>query len=124
MVAANTIEGRELALAVAGFADEIGAEDIAVLDLRGISTIADFFVLCTGTSNPHVKAIHREVSKQLAEAHQLRPRATDGKLQSQWLVLDFIDVIVHIFHQDRRGHYALEDLWSDAARVPFEPAGA
>jgi ribosome-associated protein len=120
MVSTNTIEGRELALTVAGYADQIGAESIVVLDLQGISSIADYFVLCTGTSNPHVKAIHREVSKRLKDDHSLRPRATDGKLESQWLVLDFIDVIVHIFHKDLREHYSLEDLWSDAEQVPFE----
>ena len=123
MVATNAIEGKDLALAVAGYADEMGAEEITVMDLRGISSIADYFVVCTGTSNPHVKAIHREVSKKLLDEHEQRPRGTDGKLESQWLVLDFVDVIVHVFHVDRRGQYALEDLWSDAERVPFEPAG-
>ena len=122
MVATKAIEGQELALAVAEYADEMGAEEIAVMDLRGISSIADYFVVCTGTSNPHVKAIHREISKKLVDDHELRARATDGKLESQWLVLDFIDVIVHIFHKDRREQYALEDLWSDAEEVPFEPA--
>ena len=124
MVATKTIEGQELALAVAAFADEMGAEEVSIMDLRGISSIADYFVVCTGTSNPHVKAIHREVSKKLVDEHALRARATDGKLESQWLVLDFIDVIVHIFHKDRRGLYALEDLWSDAERVPFEASAS
>ena len=98
--------------------------DISVIDLRGISSIADFFVVCTGTSTPHLKALRREVSEKLAEEHGVRARAIDGKPESQWLVLDYIDVLVHIFHKDRRDSYSLEDLWSDAPRIAFESAGA
>lgn len=122
MVETKTIEGQELAIAVAEYVDEMQAEGIEILDLRGISTITDFFVICTGTSNPHVKAIRREVAGKLAEEHGIKARATDGSPESQWLVLDFVDVILHIFHKDRRDTYSLEDLWSDAERLPFEPA--
>ncbi len=118
----TTIEGEQLALALAGFADEMQAEDIAILDLRGLSSIADYFVICTGTSSPHVKAIRREVTEKLEQAHGLRARASEGGAESGWLVLDYIDVILHIFHRERREVYSLEDLWSDAGRVPFEPA--
>ena len=124
MVEAKTIEGQKLAVAVAEYVDEMQAEGIEILDLRGISTITDFFVICTGTSNPHVKAIRREVTDKLLEEHNIKARATDGSPESQWLVLDFVDVILHIFHKDRRDTYALEDLWSDAERLPFEPAEA
>ena len=122
MVATKPIEGQALALAVAGYADDMQAEGIVVLDLIGISSIADYFVVCTGTSTPHLKAIIREVSQKLGEEHGLKARATDGNAESQWLVLDFVDVILHLFHKDRREIYALEDLWSDAGRIPFESA--
>lgn len=111
------IEGIELATAAARGADDKQAEDIVVLDMRGLSTIADFFVICSGTSQPHLKAVKREVFDQLAAAHGLKPRTTEGIPESQWLVLDYGDVIVHVMHAEKREYYALEDLWNDAPRV-------
>ena len=118
------MEGLELAKAAATLADDKRAEDIVILDLRGISTITDFFVICTGTSNPHLKAIRTEIAGKLKEDGQ-KAYGTDGAPESNWLVLDYGDVIVHIFHQKQRQHYALEDLWSDAPRgaVEFAPHG-
>ncbi len=114
------IEGVELAEACARAADEKRAEDIVILDLRGISSITDFFVICTGTSLPHLKAVRREVADQMRTKHDVRPRTMDGELESRWVELDFGDVIVHVFHRDMRPVYRLEDLWSDAKRVEFE----
>ena len=114
------IEGIELATAAARGADDKQAEEIVVLDMRGLSTIADFFVICSGTSLPHLKAIHREVFDQLAKEHDLKPRTTEGIPESQWLILDYGDVIVHVMHADKRSYYALEDLWNDAPRVKVE----
>lgn len=124
MVSPKIFEGEALALAAAGYADEMQAEDVMVLDLRGISSIADYFVICTGTSTPHLKAIRREVSDKLHLEHALRPRVTDGSPESQWLILDYVDVLVHIFHSESRAHYSLEELWSDAATVDFLPSAA
>ena len=104
----------------AKYANEIQAEDIVVLDLRGISSIADFFIICTGTSTPHLKAISRDVRELTGEAIGEQPRSTEGDAESQWLVIDYVDVIVHIFHSDKREVYSLEDLWSDAKRVEFD----
>ena len=117
----NTLEGKDLALAIARYADEKQAEDMVILDLRGISTITDYFVIMTGTSMPHLKAIRREISQKLAEEHGTKAHAADGSAESQWTVMDFGDVLVHIFHKEKRPFYALEDLWSDAPRVAFEP---
>ena len=114
------IEGKELALAVATCADSKQAEDIVILDLTGISTITDFFVICTGGSLPHLKAIRKGVADGLLEGSGVRDSSRDGSPESQWMVLDYGDVILHVFHEDKRGNYALEDLWSDAPRVPFE----
>jgi ribosome-associated protein len=114
------IKGLELAEACARAADTKQAEDIAILDLKGISSITDYFVICSGTSLPHLKALHREISEQLREKHGARPRTLDGDLESRWLVLDYGDVIVHVFHREMRPVYSLEDLWSDAKRVAFE----
>ena len=104
----------------AKYAHQIQAEDIVVLDLQGISTIADFFVICTGTSSPHLKAISRDIRAKTEEAIGESPRSTEGDAESQWLVIDYVDVIVHIFHSDKRNIYCLEDLWSDANRVQFD----
>jgi ribosome-associated protein len=93
-----------------------------VLDLRGISTFTDFFVLCSGTSEPHLKAIAGEVETKLKEEHGLRATAIDGFPASQWIVLDYLQVIVHVFHQNKREFYSLEDLWSDAPRLEWESA--
>lgn len=118
------IEGRELALVAARFADDKQAEDVLVLDLSGISSVADFFVLCTGSSSPHLKAIYREIEERLSAEHGVETRGREGYPESQWLVLDYVDVIVHVMHRDQRENYALEDLWSDAGQVSLEPLTA
>lgn len=104
----------------ARFADEIQAEDIVVLDLRGISSLADYFVICTATSLPHLKAVSRDVRLKTEEEIGEKPRSADGEATSMWLVIDYVDVVVHIFHEEKRSLYALEDLWSDAPRVELE----
>lgn len=117
------IEGKELALAACAFADDKQAEDIVVLDLHGISTISDYFVICSGTSLPHLRAIRKEVVGKMAEKFGVSERSIDGDAESQWLVIDYGDVIVHVFHRDKRPYYALEELWSDAPRVEWHPVG-
>ena len=93
-----------------------------VLDLRGISTFTDFFVICSATSEPHLKAIAGEIETRLREDHGIRAVAVDGFLASQWIVLDYLQVVVHVFHQDKRAFYSLEDLWGDATRIEWEKA--
>jgi ribosome-associated protein len=94
------------------------------LDLRTISTFTDFFVICSATSEPQLKAIANEVETQLREEHAIRPVAIDGFPGSQWVVLDYLEVVVHIFHRDKRAFYSLEDLWGDAPLVQWETAPA
>ena len=93
-----------------------------MLDLRGISTLTDFFVICSGSSEPHLKAIAGEIETKLREDYDTRPAAVDGFPASQWIVLDFLQVVVHIFHRDKREFYSLEDLWGDAPRLAWESA--
>ncbi len=114
------LKGTELALAAARYADDIQAEDITILDLRGLSQLTDFFVICSANSPPHLKAVRRDVVHHLEDDCATSTYHTDGSAESQWLVLDYVDVIVHIFHPDKRDLYALEDLWSDAQRIEFE----
>jgi len=98
-------------------ADSKKAENIMVLDVREISSITDYFVIASGTSEPHLRAISDEINEKLREDHEIRPRAVDGALQTGWLVLDFFDVIVHLMRNDVREHYNLEGLWGDAPQV-------
>ena len=117
----DIIEGESLATAIANFADQKKAEDIRILDLRGLSSITDYFVICTGTSMPHLKAVRDEVVTSLRDQEGLKARPADGKVESQWIVLDYGDVIFHVLLEDVRELYGLEDLWSDAKIVPYEP---
>jgi ribosome-associated protein len=92
------------------------AEDVAVLDVRGISTVADYLVVCSGTSEPHLKAIADEILRRLKELGH-RPHGREGYPPSRWIVMDYTDVLIHIFHPELRQRYGLEELWSDAKRV-------
>lgn len=114
------LHGLELARECGRFADLKQAEDILILDLRGLSQLTDFFVVCSGGSLPQLRAIRDEIDGQLIKEHGVRPLHRDGALESQWMVLDYIDVMVHIFHREMRPRYALEDLWSDAPRLSWE----
>ena len=95
-----------------------------VLDLAGISSFTDYFVICSGTSEPHLKAISGEIEEQLKTKHGVRAVSVDGFPASQWIVLDYLQVLVHVFRQEKREFYSLEDLWSDAPRVDWESAKA
>jgi len=113
-------DARTIATTCAKIAEETGGEDIVVLDLKGISSLADYFVLVSGTSVPHLKALARDVRHGTEERLGEEPRSTEGEAASLWLVLDYVDVVVHLLHEETRGRYALEDLWSDAERVEFD----
>jgi ribosome-associated protein len=107
----------ELARLCVKLAEDKKAENIVVLDLRGISSFTDFFVICSGTSEPHLKAINTGIREGLREHSQIYPLNSEGTVASQWLVMDYSDVLVHIFLEKKREFYALENLWSDAPRL-------
>lgn len=111
------MESRKLALLCRELADRRKAEDIVVLDVRKVSSITDYFVIATGTSEPHLRAISEEIQDKLGDEYDVRPRAVDGTLQTAWLVLDYFDVIVHVMRPDVRRLYDLETLWGDAKPV-------
>lgn len=92
------------------------AEDVLVLDLRKISTVADFFVVCSGSSDVQVKAIADAVVEGLEEKGA-RAWHTEGYGARRWVLLDFVDVVVHVFHVKAREYYMLESLWADAKRI-------
>ena len=111
------MDSKTLALLCRDLAENRKAENVAVLDVSEVSSIADFFVIASGTSEPHLRAISDEITDKLRDEHGLRPRAIDGSLQTAWLVLDYFDVIVHVMRADVRGRYDLEGLWGDAPKV-------
>jgi len=111
------MDSRKLALLCRELADNKKAEDIVILDLRELSSVTDYFVLASGTSEPHLRAIVDEITEKLRDDQDLRPRAIDGTLQAAWVVLDYFDVIVHVMRRDVRERYDLESLWGDAPRV-------
>jgi ribosome-associated protein len=95
-----------------------------VLNLAGISSFTDFFVICSANSEPQLKAIANEIETRLKEDYGLRAAAVDGFPASQWIVLDYLEVVIHIFHRDKRAFYSLEDLWGDAPTVAWETTAA
>ncbi len=107
----------ELARHIAAFASDKQAENIVVLDLRDISTFTDFFVICSGGSEPQLKAIAGGITDGLRKDYGVKSHAQDGFPMSQWVVIDYGDVVVHIFHDSKREIYSLEDLWNDAPRL-------
>lgn len=111
------MDSRRLALLCRQLADNKKAEDIVILDLSELSSVTDYFVIVSGTSEPHLRAILDELTDRLREDHDVRPRAIDGTAQTGWVVLDFFDVMIHIMRQDVRERYDLETLWGDAPRV-------
>ena len=113
--------GQALAIACAQAAEEIQAEDICVLDLRGLSTLTDFMVICSGNSMPHLRAVLREVEKNVRDQTGAKPFYSEGKADSRWVVLDYVDVMVHVLDAEMREHYALEDLWGDAKALDWTP---
>ncbi|MGA2854626.1 MAG: ribosome silencing factor [Verrucomicrobiota bacterium] len=111
------MDSKKLAQLCREFADNKKAENIVILDVRKLSSVTDYFVIASGTSEPHLRAIVEEITGQLREEHGLRPRAMDGTVHGAWVVLDFFDVIVHVMRADVRERYDLESLWGDAKRV-------
>ena len=108
------MDSKKLALLCRDLAENKKAENIVLLEVSGISSITDYFVIATGSSEPHLRAIVNEITNCLRDEHNVRPRAIDGDLQTAWQVLDFFDVIVHVMRADVREKYDLETLWGDA----------
>ena len=111
------MDSRKLALLCRELADNKKADDIVILDLRELSSVTDYFVLASGTSEPHLRAIVDEIKDKLRDDYHLKPKAIDGTLHTAWIVLDYFDVIVHVMRGDVRERYDLETLWGDAPRV-------
>jgi ribosome-associated protein len=111
------MDSKKLAQLCRDFADNKKAENIVILDVRKLSSVTDYFIIASGTSEPHLRAIVEEITSQLREEHGVRPLRTDGSVHGAWVVMDFFDVIVHVMRADVRERYDLESLWGDAKRM-------
>jgi len=115
----------EVALTIAEFASDRKAVDIVQLDLRGLTSVADYFLICTGRSDRQAKAIHDGIHEGMKKQHGTFPTRVEGATQADWILMDYSDVIVHIFTPEMRDYYRLEQLWAEAPSTPFvDPAPA
>jgi ribosome-associated protein len=113
-------DGVTLARLCAKHAAAKKAMDVAILDVRGLSPLTDYLVVASATSSPHLRAVRDEITDEIRKDHGMSPIVSDGNLDSQWLVVGYSDVNVHIFAGDKREFYAIEGLWNDAPRVPLK----
>jgi ribosome-associated protein len=97
------------------------AIDIVEIDLRGVSGYTDFFVICSGNTDRQAKAIHDGIHKALKDEHGLLPRRVEGVTEAHWILMDYLDVVVHVFTPETRDYYRLEQLWGDAPSRRYEP---
>lgn len=121
----SSISSEELCqLVVKGMQEKKGV-DIVVMDLREVkNAFTDFFVICTGNSDTQIDAIADSVEVEVQKITNELPWQREGRLAKEWVLLDYIDVIAHVFKKDRREHYGLEQLWGDAVITPIEEAVA
>jgi ribosome-associated protein len=109
------------ALVAARVAEENRGRDIVVLDMRHLTAMFDYFVLASGTSRRQLHAMSEEIDHALEQGLGDRRLGIEGYEESRWILLDYGDVVIHLFEPETREYYALEQLWGHAKRVPFEP---
>jgi ribosome-associated protein len=109
---------RDLALEIAGHAAEKKAQDLIVLEMADAVTYTDYFVIATGANARQTKAIADEIQTRLRQRR--RPARVEGEREADWILLDYLDVVVHVFTPQARAFYRLENLWGDVPRVPFD----
>jgi ribosome-associated protein len=111
----------ELVSEIARYAEEKKALDVVELDLRGVLGYTDYFLVCSGNTGRQAKAIHDGILEGLKHEYDLQPRRVEGSGQTGWILMDYLDVVVHIFTPETREFYRLEHLWGEApARVAGE----
>ena len=108
----------EHALTAARAADDARALEIVVLDMRALTSICDYFVICHGRSPTHTRAVAEQIEQTMKQCN-IHPHHREGRAQASWIVLDYLDVVVHVFSEETRQFYAIERLWGDAPRTEF-----
>jgi len=117
-----TISSEQIALEIARALDMKQADDIRVFDVRGLSGVTDFYVVATGTSAPHLKALVAETQRHMKNLEVASYR-TSGTSDSGWVVVDYVHAVAHVFSPEARAYYNIERLWATAREVPFHPEG-
>jgi ribosome-associated protein len=112
---------RDFVVAAARLLHEYHCEDLVIFDVRGLSEVTNYILLGTGTSDRQIKSVSRYLG-ELARDHGMERLGTEGDEASTWLVLDYVEVMVHLFEPATRAHYDLEMLWGDADRVSWRPS--
>jgi ribosome-associated protein len=110
-----------LAELIAAHAADKKAIDVVEIDLRGVSGYTDFFVIASGNTDRQAKAIHDGIHKALKDEHGLLPRRVEGLTEARWILMDYLDVVVHVFTPETREYYRLEQLWGDVPSRRHEP---
>ena len=114
----------EIAAAIAHYASDRKALDIVELDLRGMIDYTDYFVICSGRSDRQTKAIHDAIYLGMKSEHGLLPGRVEGLSDGRWILMDYLDVVVHVFTPEIREYYRLEQLWGEAPSSPAVGAGS
>jgi ribosome-associated protein len=112
--APTTTDAVALVDRIAAIASDRKAIDIRVIDLRGIVSYTDFFVICGGNTERQTKGIHDAIYRELKDEEGLLPRRSEGEREARWILLDYLDCVVHIFTPEAREYYRLEQLWGEA----------
>ncbi len=102
----------DYARAVVDIISDVKGEDVVLLDLRDVTVITDFFIICTGNSDRQLKAIIEKISQGMKEKYDLRGARIEGNPEGGWVLVDYGDIVVHVFTEDQRDYYDLEGLWS------------
>jgi len=118
------MRSEELAEAIASFAQEKKAIDVVVLDLREVVGYTDFFLICSGNTSRQTKAIHDGILEGLKREHELLPRRVEGAGGAEWILMDYLDVVAHIFTPQARDFYRLEELWGEVPAHAAPPRAA
>jgi ribosome-associated protein len=113
------VPGRDIAIAAARAASAKQAADVVILDVGAIIAITDFFVICSGASDRQTRTLVEEIEKAIRELGE-KPVRREGEADAGWWLLDYVDVVVHVFGEEEREYYDLERLWSDAEHVEWE----
>jgi ribosome-associated protein len=112
-------DSKALALRAAQLCLDYKATDVVLLDLRGVTDMTDFFIVASGTSDTHVRSVGEHLAEEMKKLGSPVSHM-EGATQGRWVLLDFVDFVVHVFHPTLRQFYQLERLWSDAESVPIE----
>jgi ribosome-associated protein len=112
------ITPEQMVTAIAELAADRKAIDIVALDLRGMIGYADYFLICTGRTDRQTRAIHDAIHAGMKSNYGLLPRRVEGVSEARWILMDYLDVVVHIFTPETREYYRLEQLWGEAPALP------